>query len=351
MKRSVIGMDIAKHVFQLHGVDFSTGQIERRKLRRHEVLPYFAQHEPVMIAMEACGGAHWWARELTRLGHEVRLLPARAVRPFVLRNKTDAADAQAIWTAVQQPGMKNVSIKSEHQQAILALHRMRSQLMKFRIMQSNAIRGLLQEFGQTLPESYNALCKAMNSAFSALEGRLPGMLIDTFREQWARVQATEKEIALIEQRLKQAQSQTLACQAIAAIPGVGVLTATAAVATIGDPATFKTGREFAAWLGLVPRQTGTGGRIRQLGISKRGDAYLRTLLMHGARSIIARQQRSQWVAGLLARRPYNVAVAAIANKLARTIWAVLAKNRPYQCAAFSAVVTLAPADTEQISQP
>jgi transposase len=345
MKHTVIGMDIAKHVFQLHGVDSTTGQIERKKLRRHEVLLFFAQHVPVLIAMEACGGAHWWARELTKLGHEVRLLPAKAVRPFVLRNKTDAADAQAIWTAVQQPGMKNVSIKSEHQQAILALHRMRSQLMKFRIMHSNAIRGLLQEFGQTLPESYHAMGKAMATAFAALEGKLPGILIDTLREQWTRVQATEKEIALIEQRLKHAQSQTPACQAIAAIPGVGVLTATAAVATMGDPATFKTGREFAAWLGLVPRQTGTGGRIRQLGISKRGDAYLRTLLMHGARSIIAKQQRSQWVAGLLARRPYSVAVAAIANKLARTIWAVLATNRPYQRAAFSAVVTLAPANT------
>lgn len=267
----------------------------------------------------------------------------------MLRYKADAADAQAIWTALQPPGMKNVSIKSEYQQAILALHRMRSQLMKFRIMQSNTIRGLLQEFGQTLPESYNALCKSMTNAFAALEGRLPGALIDTFREQWARVQATEKEIALIEQRLKQAQSQTLACQAIATIPGVGVLTARAAVATIGDPATFKTGREFAAWLGLVPRRTGTGGQIRQLGITKRGDAYLRTLLMHGASSIIAKQQRSQWVAGIPARRPYNLAVAAIATKLARTIWAVLTKIRPYQCAAFSAVVTLAPADTEQLN--
>lgn len=162
------------------------------------------------------------------------------------------------------------------------------------------------------------------------------MLIDTLREQWARVQGLDKEIALIEGRLKHALSESPACKSIAAIPGVGLLTATAAVATMGDPAMFKTGREFAAWLGLVPRQTGTGGRIRQLGISKRGDAYLRTLLMHGARAIIAKGKRSQWVAGLLARRPYSVAVAAIANKLARTIWAVLATGECYNAAAFTA---------------
>ncbi len=338
MKHSVIGMDIAKSVFQLHTVDPETGEIERIKLRRHEVLPFFAQRKPVLVAMEACGGAHWWARKLAELGHTPRLLPAKAVRPFVLRNKTDAADARAIWTAVQQPEMKTVAIKTELQQAVLALHRLRAQLMKFRNMQSNAIRGLLLEFGYTLPEGYPALRKALPVALASLDGKLPGMLIDTLREQWARIQSVDKEMSAIEVRLKQALSETPACKAIAEIPGVGLLTATAAVASMGDPHTFKTGREFAAWLGLVPRQTGTGGRIRQLGISKRGDVYLRTLLMHGARAIVATGKRSDWVTGLLARRPYSVVVAAIANKLARTIWAVLAKGRSYEAAAFSAAM-------------
>ena len=338
MKHSVIGMDIAKSVFQLHAGDPETGEIERIKLRRHEVLPFFAQRKPTLVAMEACGGAHWWARKLAELGHTPRLLPAKAVRPFVLRNKTDAADARAIWTAVQQPEMKTVAIKTELQQGILALHRLRAQLMKFRNMQSNAIRGLLLEFGYALPEGYPALRKAFPVALASLDGNLPGMLIDTLREQWARVQSVDKEMSTIEGRLKQALSETPACKAIAEIPGVGLLTATAAVASMGDPNTFKTGREFAAWLGLVPRQTGTGGRIRQLGISKRGDVYLRTLMMHGARAIIATGKRSGWVTGLLARRPYSVVVAAIANKLARTIWAVLAKGRPYEATAFSAAM-------------
>ena len=338
MELSVIGMDIAKNVFQLHCVDRQTGEIERIKLRRNEVLPYFAQRTPAVVAMEACGGAHWWARQLQQLGHTVRLLPAKAVRPFVLRNKTDAADARAIWTAVQQPEMKTVAIKTVYQQSILALHRMRAQLLKFRHMQTNAIRGLLLEFGHPLPESYLALRKAFPTVMATLEKQLPGILIETLREQWARVQSLDNEIALIEGRLKRALAETPTCQMISDIPGVGLMTATAAVATMGDPASFKTGREFAAWLGLVPRQTGTGGRIRQLGISKRGDAYLRTLLMHGARAIIARRRYSDWVAGLIARRPYSVVIAAIANKLARTIWAVLATGKRYDGASFAAAI-------------
>jgi transposase len=336
MKHSVIGMDIAKNVFQLHAVDVCSGEVERLKLRRAEVLPFFAQREPSVVAMEACGGAHWWARQLIALGHKVKLLPPKAVRPFVLRNKTDAADARAIWTAVQQPEMRLVTIKSQAQQAVLALHRLRAQLMKFRIMQTNALRGLLAEFGHTLPESYRALCKLLPTSLISLSDQLPAALIDTLREQWARVQQLDREMALIERRLTETLRQTPQCQAIADIPGVGVMTATAAVAAMGDPASFKSGREFAAWLGLVPRQTGTGGRIRQLGLSKRGDVYLRTLLMHGARAIPAKRKHSAWVTGLLQRRPYSVAVAAIAHKIARTIWAVLAKGRPYDSAVFSA---------------
>ncbi|MDO3530263.1 IS110 family transposase [Ralstonia pseudosolanacearum] len=333
MKLTVIGMDIAKHVFQLHVVNPSTGEIERIKLRRSQLLEFFAKRERSVVAMEACGGAHHWARELLQLGHDVKLICPRSVRPFVLRNKSDAADARAIWTAVQQPEARLVAVKSEAQQTILALHRLRAQLMKFRIMQTNALRGLLHEFGEALPEGYQALSKEIPAALAKVSDRLPAMLIDSLREQWARVQATDKDINLLEHRLKLALRDSQQCQRIAEIPGIGLLTATAAVATIGDPHTFRSGREFAAWLGLVPKQVGTGGKVRQLGLSKRGDTYLRTLLMHGARSVITRGTRSPWLDGLLARRPFNVVVAALANKLARTIWAVLSRGTPYHGAA------------------
>lgn len=264
MKHSVIGMDIAKQVFQLHSVDSETGEVERIKLRRDEILPYFTGRAPALVAIEACGSAHWWARKLVELGHEVRLLPPRSVRPFVLRNKTDAADARAIWTAVQQPDTRFVAVKSETQQAILALHRLRAQLLKFRIMQTNALRGLLYEFGEVLPVGYVALAKALPAALANLDARLPAVLVDSLREQWARILSTDLEIIAIERRLRITLRDTPSCQAVAEIPGVGLLTATAAVASIGEAETFKSGREFAAWLGLVPRQRGTGGRIRQL---------------------------------------------------------------------------------------
>ncbi|MGF6536924.1 IS110 family transposase [Paraburkholderia youngii] len=337
MKPSLIGMDIAKQVFQLHALDPQSGQIERLKLKRAQVLEFFARRAPSIVVMEACGSAHDWARRLQQLGHDARLISARSVRPFVLRNKTDAADARAICTAAQQPDARFVAIKSEDQQAILAIHRMRAQLMKFRIMQTNALRGLLYEFGEALPESYRAFTKAFPAALAGVAERLPGILIDSLREQWNRVQATDKEIAVLERRLATAFRNNGDCQKVADIPGVGLLTATATVASIGDARTFKSGREFAAWLGLVPRQTGTGGRVRQMGLSKRGDTYLRTLLMHGARSVIIQGTRSAWIDGLLKRRPFNVAVAAVANKLARTIWAVLARTQGYQASPSGAV--------------
>jgi len=329
MKHSVIGMDIAKRVFQLHAVDRDSGEIERIKLKRSELREFFAQRPASWVAMEACGSSHFWARELKSLGHEVRLLAPKSVRPFVLRNKTDQADARAIWTAAQQPEARFVAIKTEAQQAILGLHRLRAQLLKFRVMQTNGLRGLLYEFGEVLPEGYQALAKALPNSLARVAERLPAMLIESLREQWARVKAMDADIMAIERRLASALRATEPCQKILRIPGVGLLTATAAVAAIGEATTFKSGREFAAWLGLVPRQTGSGGRVRQLGLSKRGDTYLRTLLIHGARAVIARSGRSPWVVALLKRRPYSVVVAALANKLARTIWAVLAKGRAY----------------------
>jgi len=338
MELNVIAIDIAKKVFQLHWVEPDTGSIERLKLKRSQVLPWFANREPALVLMEACGGAHEWGRQLFKLGHDVRLLAPRTVRPFVRRNKTDAADAQAIWTAGQQPGAKFVAIKNDAQQVVLSLHRLRAQLMKMRIMQTNELRGLLYEFGFVLSESHRAMLKELPAALMEAQSRLPAMLIDSLDEQVRRIQLLDVDIATIERRLSQQLRETPACKTLAEIPGVGLLTATAIVASMGSPTAFKDAREFAAWIGLVPKQTGTGGRVRQLGISKRGDAYLRTLLMHGARAVVRSDRASSWpwLSELLKRRPYSVAVAAVANKLARTIWAVLAKGQAWRPQAWRA---------------
>lgn len=329
--KTVVGIDIAKRVFQLHWIDRDTGEIVSLQLKREKFLEHFANRVPSLIGMEACGGSQHWARKLAALGHQVKLMPAKAVRPFVGGNKSDVHDARAIWTAVQQPGIKAVAIKTEEQQAILALHRMRSQLVKFRTAQINGLRGLLAEYGEVMPLGVAALRKGMALALQRLADRLPAMVIDTLREQWARIGMLDEQIGEIERRLKVWLKEDRACQRIADIPGVGLLTATAAVATMGDAKAFKSGREFAAWLGLVPRQSGTGGRIRLLGISKRGDTYLRTLLMHGARSVLLwAKEPGTWIEKLRQRRPWNVVVAALANKMARTIWALLAHERTYQ---------------------
>lgn len=338
MELTVIAVDIAKKVFQLHWVETESGSIERLKLKRAQMLPWFANRQPAIVMMEACGGAHEWGRQLVKLGHDVRLLPAKTVRPFVQRNKSDAADAQGIWTAGQQPGAKFVAVKTDAQQVVLSLHRIRAQLMKMRIMQTNEIRGLLYEFGIVLSEGHAALMKELPGAMLQAQDRLPAMLVDSLDEQLRRIKGLEADLGAIERRLSQQLRDTPACKTVAQIPGVGLMTATAVVASMGSPAAFKDAREFAAWIGIVPRQTGTGGRVRQLGISKRGDAYLRTLLMHGARSIVRSDRAANWpwLCEMLKRRPYSVVVAAVANKLARTIWAVLAKGQEWRPQAWNA---------------
>ena len=329
--KTVVGVDTAKWVFQLHWIDMETGEIVSLQLKREKFLEHFANRAPCLIGMEACGGSQHWARKLVAMGHEVKLMPAKAVKPFVGGNKSDARDARAIWTAVQQPGVKAVAVKTEEQQAILALHRMRQQLVKFRTAQINGLRGLLTEYGEVMAQGKAGLRKGLAEALQRLADRLPAMLIDTLREQWERIGKLDEQVGEIEQRLKVWHKKDMACQRIADIPGVGLLSATAAVATMGEAKAFKSGREFAAWLGLVPRQTGTGGRIRLLGISKRGETYLRTLLIHGARSVLTHASEPEpWITELRRRRPLNVAVVALANKMARTIWALLAHERTYQ---------------------
>ncbi|BCG04744.1 IS110 family transposase (plasmid) [Paraburkholderia sp. PGU19] len=330
MKLTPVGIDIAKSVFQVHYVDQETGEIVNRPIKRAKFLEYFANRAPCLIGMEACGGAHHWARQLAKMGHQVKLMPAEFVKAFNIRNKNDAADARAIWLAVQQPS-KPVAVKTEMQQAMLALHRMRQQLIKFRTMQINNLRGLLTEYGEVMSKSRSKLDKETPAVLERLAQRLPAVLIDTFREQWNALTKLDEQVAEIERRMREWKKEDKAVKAISEIPGVGLLTATAAVAMMGDPKVFSSGREFAAWIGIVPKQTGSGGKVNLHGISKRGDTYLRTLLIHGARSVVTRGKApGEWVEQMKTRRPKNVVVVALANKMARTICAVLAHDRPYQ---------------------
>lgn len=253
------------------------------------------------------------------------------MRPFALGNKNHVADAQAIWTAMQQPGMRTVAIKTESQQAVLAMHRMRSQLVKFRTAQVNALPVLLNEYGEAMPRGRSSAMKAIPEVLSRLVDRLPTVLIETLREQYQRIRDLDDQVQIIERRLKQWFDLEPECLRIAAIPGIGILGATAVVATMSDPSTFRSGREFSAWLGLVPRQVGTGGKVKLLGISKRGDPYLRTLLIQGAHAVMSRNKTSSsWIAQLCQRRPSNVVAVAMANKMARTLWALMAHQQTYQ---------------------
>jgi len=333
MEPTTIAIDLAKRVFQIHYVETETGAIRSKVLKRAQLVPFFANRPASRVVMEACGSAHHWARVLARLGHDVRLIAAQFVRPFVKSNKNDAADAAAIWEAAQRPGMRFVAVKTEDQQAMLAMHRIRQQLVRIRVMQVNQLRGLLYEFGIVLPQGRRASIEAAKVALASLGEQLPAMLADSLQDQFSRLRALDEQIAQIEQRILDWRRNDDACKRISEIPGVGVLTATAAVSVIGQAQTFRSGREFAAYLGLVPRQNSSGGKVKLGSISKRGDVYLRTLLIHGARSVIVSARHlPERLRQMLSRRPTNVVAVALANKMARTIWALLAHGRTYEAA-------------------
>jgi len=331
MNVTTYGLDVAKRVFQLYWVDAQSGEIVNRRFGREELIGFLAKRPAGRVALEACGSAHWWARKIAALGHEVVLLHAKFIRPFVQNNKTDAADARAIWTAAQQPGMRTVAAKSEEQQAMLGVHRMRALLVKFRTMQINQLRGLLYEFGVTFRSGRRAGLAEIRARMTQLEDALPGMLLSSVQGQLKRLDALQSDIETLEERIGAWNKQEAACRAIAQVPGIGRLTATALVATMGQARAFRSGREFAAFVGLVPRQSGTGGKVRLGSISKRGDAYLRTLLIHGAHSVMMHAKApTVWQQEIRTRRPANVAAVALANKMARTAWAILAYGRAYQ---------------------
>lgn len=331
MNPTTYGVDLAKNVMQLHWVDGDTGEIGRKKLSRAKLAEHFAQLQPVRIAMEACGSAHHWARTLGALGHQVELLPARQVKAFVRSNKDDAADARAIWLAAQQSDIRRVPIKNCEQQAVLALHRTRTHWISVRTATCNALRGLLYEFGVVLRGGRKAGLKALREQRAQIDEQLPAIMhglvdgqLQTLSQLQQRIDTLEHEIAALQPQLDKAPK-------LRAVPGIGVLGATALAATLGDGRAWRSGREFSASLGLVPAHTGTGGKTRMGKISKRGDPYLRTLLIHGARAVIEHaKHKPKWLEQMLLRRPPNVVVVALANKMARTAWALVAHGREYQ---------------------
>ena len=333
-KITLIGLDLAKSVFQVHGVDAEGNTVLKKRLTRTQMAEFFAQLEPCPVAMEACGSAHHWARKLAAFGHTPRLIPPQYVKPFVKTNKNDAADAAAIATAARQPDMPMVTVKSPEQQAVLSVHRARDGLVKSRTAICNQIRGLLTEFGVVLPVGAHQLQSRVPALLEDGENDLPDLLRQIIQRLYDHLKHLTQEIEQCEAMITAWHRQNDASLRLAAIPGVGVLTATAIVATVGDARQYRNGRQFAAALGLVPKQHSSGNKQRLQGISKRGDGYLRQLLIHGARTVWRFRQKAPdfeqtWLGRLAKRRPTNVALVALANKRARTIWAMLYHGRFY----------------------
>lgn len=335
MNITTVGIDLAKQVFQVHGVDERGKAVLKKQLKRDQVLPFFANFQCCLIGMEACGSAHFWARKLEALGHTVKLMAPQFVKPYVKTNKNDAADAEAICEAVSRPTMRFVPIKTAEQQAILALHRARQGFVKARTAQANQIRGLLAEYGLAIPQGISHIAKRLPEILEDGENGLPGIFRQLIDRLGVHLKELDRQVGELEAQIQIWHKESAASRKLAAIPGIGPITASAMVASVGDAKNFENGRQLAAWLGLVPRQHSSGGKQTLLGISKRGDSYLRTLLIHGARAVIRVSERKAdhargWLADVIGRRNKNVAAVALANKNARTIWALLAHERNYE---------------------
>lgn len=331
MHATTIGLDLAKSIFQVHGVDTHGKVVVTKRLRRDALLGFFATLPPCVVGMEACATAHHWARQIAKFGHTIRLMPPQYVKPYVKRHKNDQADAEAICEAVQRPNMRFVPVKTEEQQSVLVIHRVRGTLVHQKTQLINALRGHLAEFGIVAPKGACKVVELTARLADPGEERLPEMarallhmLVDQLRD-------TERRIAGLDARLREQVKQNESCRRLMTIPGVGPITATALAATIGDGKAFTSGRHLAAWLGLVPRQHSSGGKEYLGGVSKAGDGYLRCMLVNGARAVLRWcRTSSPWLAKLLERRPVNVAVVALANKTARIVWAVLTRGETYR---------------------
>lgn len=338
MEITTIGLDIAKHVFQVHGVDKSGQAVLRRKLQRADVLGFFEALAPCLVGIEACGTAHHWARQIRDLGHEVRLMPASYVKPYVKRGKTDAADAEAICEAVTRPTMRFVPIKTAEQQPVLMLHRTRELLVRQRTMLVNALRGHMAELGVIAPQGIGRVADLVAVLMAEDKADVPVLARKALGELAAELEAQAKRVEEIEAAILAWHKDNETSRRLATIPGIGPITASAIVATVTDPSQFHSARQFAAWIGLVPKQNSSGGQQRQGGISKQGDRSLRRLLVLGATAVIRHARRKStpevaWLKGILERRPVRLASVAQANKTARIVWALLTRGGSYRASA------------------
>ena len=335
MEVTTIGLDIAKNVFQVHGVDSGGKAVIRKQLRRRQLLPFFKKLPGCLVGMEACATAHHWGRQLIGLGHRVKLMPPRYVKPYVKRGKNDAADAEAICEAVTRPTMRFVAVKGAEQQGVLMLHRTRELLVRQRTMLVNAIRAHMAEFGIVARVGLPQVKELLTVIADADDERLPPVARTCLEALARQFLSLHDEINAAEKRIHAWHRSNEASQRLETIPGIGPITASALAASITDPEVFKSGRELAAWIGLVPRQNSTGGKERLGRISKQGDQYLRWLLVAGAMTIIRHAKRRgttnlPWLADLIARRPTKVAAVALASKMARMAWALLRHGGTYQ---------------------
>ena len=330
-----IGVDLAKNIFQVHGIDAEGAVIFCRQLRRTQMLPFFKKQPPCLVGMEACATSHHWARQLIELGHEVKLMPPHYVKPYVKRNKNDMADAEAICEAVTRPTMRFVSVKSMEQQSVLMLHRTRNLLVRQRTMLINAIRAHMAEFGIVAPGGVPQVKKLLSIIADTDDARLPPIARTCLESLARHFLSLHQEIHVAEKHIHAWHRSNDASRRLETIPGIGPIIASALTASITDPEVFKNGRELAAWIGLVPRQNSTGGKQRLGKISKQGDQYLRWLLVAGAMSVIQHAKRRgstniPWLANIIARKPAKVAAVALANKNARIVWALLRQGGTYE---------------------
>lgn len=336
MKEAItIGVDLAKNVFQIHGVDAAGTIVVRRQLRRGQVLPFFRKHPSCLVGIEACATSHHWGREITALGHEVKLMPPRYVKPYVKRNKNDAADAEAICEAVTRPTMRFVEIKTPEQQATLMVHRTRHLFIRQRTTLINALRAHLAEFGIVAGIGRLGVERLVKVIEDGKDERVPPMARECLLALRAQLDLVKRQILEADRRILAWHRASEVSQRLDDIPGVGPLIATALVASVPDPHAFKSGRDLAAWIGLVPKQNSTGGKERLGHISKAGNRYLRMLLVAGALSVIRRAKqvgytRRPWLTKLLERRSTKIAAIALANKIARTAWAMMTQGTFYR---------------------
>jgi transposase len=330
---TTIGIDLAKSVFQVHGADATGAAVVKRQLKRREVIAYFTKLPPCLIGMEACGTAHYWARELTKLGHAVKLMPPSYVKAYLKRGKTDAADAAAICEAVSRQSIRVVPIKTVEQQSLLILHRTRDMLVSSRTRMSNALRGHMSEFGLAAPVGGEGLATLIAIVENTEDVRLTPIARLGLGTLVAELGSLGRQIATLDRAMLAAHKGNETSRRLESIPGVGPVLATAVTATVGEPGVFKSGRAFAAWLGLTPRITGTGGKTSLGPITKQGDRYLRRLLVGGATAVLRqariRPDKHPLAASLLGRMAFKQAAVALANKNARTIWALMARGGTY----------------------